>query len=181
MNIACNDIQKIEKVLDLMNQESDYDFDYNRTDEIPTSSKGKLYLGGVKSLLHLKEHHIDVIISLCPVKVNTTVLSHIILDIDDIDDDKSMKKMTKIIDENVNLIHEYLQKGKNVLVHCLAGVSRSPTLVAAYLMISSHEVNMKKLSVIESLIKIKENRSCIYPNKGFLSVLLQFYISKLNE
>ncbi|XP_054716956.1 probable dual specificity protein phosphatase DDB_G0281963 [Uloborus diversus] len=51
------------------------------------------------------------------------------------------------------------------LVHCYGGVSRSATLVVAYL--------MKKYSigVEEALQKVKEKRYCACPNAGFLSQL----------
>ena len=37
------------------------------------------------------------------------------------------------IDRAVDTLHELIQQGKRVLVHCRAGVSRSPSVVAAYL------------------------------------------------
>ncbi|KAG8194697.1 hypothetical protein JTE90_028011 [Oedothorax gibbosus] len=61
-------------------------------------------------------------------------------------------------------IKEAQEKGA-VLVHCYGGVSRSATLVAAYL--------MKKYSigVDEALQRVKDNRNCACPNAGFLSQL----------
>jgi len=37
------------------------------------------------------------------------------------------------IDRAIDTLHELVQAGKKVLVHCRAGVSRSPSVVAAYL------------------------------------------------
>lgn len=37
------------------------------------------------------------------------------------------------IDRAVDSLHELIQQGHRVLVHCRAGVSRSPSVVAAYL------------------------------------------------
>lgn len=34
----------------------------------------------------------------------------------------------------VPIIHKYIQEGHNVLVHCVAGVQRSASIVAMYLM-----------------------------------------------
>jgi hypothetical protein len=57
---------------------------------------------------------------------------------------------------------------KAVLVHCMAGVSRSPTLVAAYLMWS------RGLSAAETLAYLKERRPCVDPNAGFKQQLLEW-------
>ena len=57
-------------------------------------------------------------------------------------------------------------QGKAVLVHCMAGVSRSPTLVAAYLMHS------RRWTAAQALAYLIERRPCIYPNAGFRRQLL---------
>lgn len=51
-----------------------------------------------------------------------------------------------------------------VLVHCAVGVSRSASLVLAYLMIQHH------YALLEAINKIKERR-WIFPNRGFLKQL----------
>lgn len=53
-----------------------------------------------------------------------------------------------------------------VLVHCIMGVSRSATLVLAYLMMR------QRLSLRDSLRHVTQNRA-IYPNQHFLSLLLK--------
>ncbi|KAL0134246.1 hypothetical protein PUN28_001205 [Cardiocondyla obscurior] len=63
----------------------------------------------------------------------------------------------------VGIIHANLKE--NILVHCNAGVSRSPTIVIAYLMI------IKKLSYDEAYDIVKKERSCIRPNDGFVKQL----------
>lgn len=52
-----------------------------------------------------------------------------------------------------------------VFVHCAVGVSRSASLVLAYLMIRHH------YTLLEAINKIKERR-WIFPNRGFLKQLL---------
>ncbi|XP_041829243.1 dual specificity protein phosphatase 13-like [Melanotaenia boesemani] len=64
---------------------------------------------------------------------------------------------------------EYIQNaldtnGAQVLVHCAVGVSRSASLVLAYLMIHHH------YTLLEAINKVKERR-WIFPNKGFLKQL----------
>lgn len=53
----------------------------------------------------------------------------------------------------------------NVFVHCIAGVSRSPTIVMAYL------IKKKKYSFDNALKIIKNNRNSIEINDGFLEQL----------
>ncbi|XP_066535577.1 dual specificity protein phosphatase family protein [Hoplias malabaricus] len=66
-----------------------------------------------------------------------------------------------------DFIHKTLKKknGK-VLVHCIMGVSRSATLVLAYLMLR-HRLTLR--SAIQKVIR----RRAIYPNRNFLSLLLE--------
>uniref|UniRef100_A0A3P8ZYX3 Dual specificity protein phosphatase n=1 Tax=Esox lucius TaxID=8010 RepID=A0A3P8ZYX3_ESOLU len=51
-----------------------------------------------------------------------------------------------------------------ILVHCAVGVSRSASLVLAYLMIHHH------YSLLDAITKVKEHR-WIFPNMGFLKQL----------
>ncbi|XP_029371945.1 dual specificity protein phosphatase 26 [Echeneis naucrates] len=61
-------------------------------------------------------------------------------------------------------IHKALMSGGKVLVHCTVGVSRSATLVLAYLMIRHN------LTLVEAIKKVKDHRGVI-PNRGFLRQL----------
>ncbi|KAM6898832.1 dual specificity protein phosphatase 13A-like isoform 3-T3 [Lycodopsis pacificus] len=54
---------------------------------------------------------------------------------------------------------------RKVLVHCIMGMSRSSTLVLAYLMIHRH------LPLKQALQKLIQKRA-IYPNRNFLALLL---------
>uniref|UniRef100_H2S0M5 Dual specificity protein phosphatase n=1 Tax=Takifugu rubripes TaxID=31033 RepID=H2S0M5_TAKRU len=64
-----------------------------------------------------------------------------------------------------DFIHRALSRGGKVLVHCHVGVSRSATLVLAYLMLKQH------LTLVEAICAVKENRG-IHPNRGFLRQLI---------
>jgi protein tyrosine phosphatase len=63
------------------------------------------------------------------------------------------------------ILHSALLRGKRVLVHCAAGVSRSPTLVAAFLMLE------KSWSRKQAIEWITRRRLFICPNDGFMQQL----------
>ena len=63
------------------------------------------------------------------------------------------------------IIRKALAEGKRVLVHCSAGVSRSVTLVAAYLMME------KSIGVDAALSLIVKRREYANPNRGFIRQL----------
>lgn len=65
-------------------------------------------------------------------------------------------------------IDEGMDKGGCVLVHCNAGISRSSTIVIAYLMMKKHWPLNKAYQYV------KEKRSKIRPNAGFQEQLQTF-------
>nr|XP_057914711.1 dual specificity protein phosphatase 13-like [Doryrhamphus excisus] len=64
-----------------------------------------------------------------------------------------------------DFISQALTSGGRVLVHCAVGVSRSATLVLAYLMIHHH------LS-LTSAVQCVQHKRWIFPNRGFLLQLM---------
>ncbi|XP_045472735.1 dual specificity protein phosphatase MPK-4-like [Harmonia axyridis] len=81
--------------------------------------------------------------------------------------DQPKENILSYFDETHSFIEEGVSKG-NVLVHCYFGVSRSATLVIAYLM---KKFNLKFSDAFE---RVKLKRSIVYPNPGFVSQLLLF-------
>jgi dual specificity MAP kinase phosphatase len=59
-------------------------------------------------------------------------------------------------------------EGQCILVHCQAGVSRSPTLVLAYIMARY------KLSLLDAFAFVKSRRQIIAPNFNFMGQLFDF-------
>ncbi|XP_043272241.1 dual specificity protein phosphatase 19-like [Venturia canescens] len=72
-------------------------------------------------------------------------------------------EISTVIPECLRIIHEC--KRDNILVHCNAGVSRSATIVIAYLMATE---NFKYEEAYE---RVKSLRTCIRPNDGFVKQL----------
>lgn len=69
-------------------------------------------------------------------------------------------------------IHESLMNG-NVLVHCAAGISRSATIVIAYL------IKYNKMTLEEALKYVQKRRPIVSPNVGFKEQLKRW--EKANE
>ncbi|GIL80227.1 hypothetical protein Vretimale_17425 [Volvox reticuliferus] len=67
-----------------------------------------------------------------------------------------------------NATHPSAQPTGVVLVHCMAGMSRSASVVVAYLMWGDH------LPYVEAFKQVKAARPCIYPNLGFLLQLWEW-------
>ncbi|KAG8216902.1 protein-tyrosine phosphatase-like protein [Butyriboletus roseoflavus] len=70
---------------------------------------------------------------------------------------------------SISFIQKELDKGRGVLVHCQAGISRSATIVAAYLMYT------RKLDPSAALDTIRAVRPHTDPNEGFLQQLEIFH------
>lgn len=66
-----------------------------------------------------------------------------------------------------SIISQSIKNNKNIIVHCAAGMSRSPTLVMAYLMIEN------KWTYEEANNYLKSKRPHISPNIGFIKQLKQ--------
>jgi protein-tyrosine phosphatase len=67
-----------------------------------------------------------------------------------------------------DFIEEARRSGSAVLVHCMAGISRSATIVIAYLMCKHHA------SMNSMYNRLKEKRCTISPNLDFMGHLLQY-------
>ena len=65
-------------------------------------------------------------------------------------------------------IDEALASGGAVLVHCGAGISRAPTVVAAYL------VRKLGVSAVDAVAMIQRVRQVASPNRGFMKQLVAF-------
>ena len=80
-------------------------------------------------------------------------------------DDEPDAPLYKHFDAAHRIIRKALAEGNRILVHCAAGVSRSVTLVAAYLIIE------KGMSADDALRLISAHRTHANPNHGFRTQL----------
>lgn len=81
--------------------------------------------------------------------------------------------ISTFFDGAIVFIQHMLQKG-SVLVHCQQGISRSATIVIAYLM------KVHQMSLTNAYFECKRKRPIIRPNDGFWKQLLQ-YEQRLQE
>lgn len=79
------------------------------------------------------------------------------------------------IENLLPIIHRNLVEGKSVLVNCRYGRSRSATIVAAYL------IRYRNMGVDEALDFIKNKRSQVNPNDGYIEQLRKFETNLINK
>ena len=136
--------------------------------------KGGIWLGNIiaaEDILFLKAKNITHVLTAIPtIQAQSLVqlyknngIKHHIVDSMDI----CTQDMSPYFPESCEFIAEALKNG-NVFIHCMAGVSRSTTLLTAYLM---KEWKMKTDDVI---IHIKSKRPYARPNDGFYKQLLKY-------
>ncbi|XP_057555132.1 dual specificity protein phosphatase 22 isoform X2 [Hippopotamus amphibius kiboko] len=82
--------------------------------------------------------------------------------------DSPSQNLTRHFKESIKFIHECRLRGEGCLVHCLAGVSRSVTLVVAYVM------TVTDFGWEDALHMVRAGRSCANPNLGFQRQLQEF-------
>ena len=89
-----------------------------------------------------------------------------------INDDLSKKSnidLYKNLNNITEIIHLYTKKNYNILIHCYAGIQRSPSIIAAYL------IRYYNFSMYEAInyIKQKKNKT-FYPKINFYNSLIKY-------
>jgi protein tyrosine phosphatase len=139
----------------------------------------RLYLTGLKGMENVNnvmKLKIDIIVSITdfiPLKynkpkqyTNITCVHYYAEDKEDYDIAQYFEKFIILMNDNPN---------KKILVHCLVGMSRSATIVMAYMLWSytkSHSFEESFGYTIQNLLDdIKEKREFVDPNTGFINQL----------
>ncbi len=137
--------------------------------QVPSLICDKLYLGCYRSAEHLEEmqlrgvtHVLTVAGGLQP--RHTEVLQYKLVNVEDYEGED----LKRYFEELVDWINQTIQSGGTVLVHCAAGVSRSASIVIAYLMRTN---GWKYKRAFKFAFK---RRPCISPNPGFEKQLKQY-------
>ena len=87
--------------------------------------------------------------------------------------DHSDEDISQHFAEALRFMHDGISRGEGVLVHCRHGVSRSATIVLAYLMQYGvgGSAGAKPMTYDAAFDYVKERRPLISPNLGFVLAL----------
>lgn len=91
-------------------------------------------------------------------------IQHIVMR-DSLDED-----LTKYLDSCVNHVQSVVKSGGRILVHCVAGVSRSASICIAYL------VKFKGKTLKDAYTHVSTKRPCVFPNFNFWQHLTEFEV-----
>ncbi|KAF8227731.1 phosphatases II [Tricholoma matsutake] len=128
--------------------------------------KGQIFIGnvtGAQSHKLRKELGITHILSVCG-EYTSTGDNHLVIPIEDVPCVDILAHLCRAC----QFIEDALQQGGRILVHCAVGISRSPTVVAAYLM------KTRKMGHLNAIRFIKAKRPIVCPNHGFVRQLEVF-------
>ncbi|CAD8104970.1 unnamed protein product [Paramecium sonneborni] len=150
---------------------------YNEMDKIlpQTKTNGALWLGNIKAaqnIVKLNQENIKTVLTIA----NNTNLSyphhqrmrHKVFEIKDNDS----VNILDLIEITNKYIEESLLCG-SVLVHCMAGISRSVSCIIAYLIYKNN------WDYDQTFKFVKQKRNCSKPNEGFKKQLIKYAEQKL--
>ena len=164
------DDSKLEKMLKFLNMiQLSSTIKILKDDNAPIEIIPNLFLGSIGSASNLKQ-------------LQNCKITHIVccargiknffpdkfkyLNLDILDNEKSDIKQH--FDESYKFIDEAIKNNGNVLIHCHAGISRSSTILIAYIMKS------QKMSLDKVLELLKSKRDKVNPNAGFIEQLKEY-------
>ena len=126
-----------------------------------------IWIGSYTSVLdeNLKKHEIDVVLNMaveCDYKLATPSTQLVRIGIED-------GRLTNcgVFEKAADVIADARRAGKNVLVHCAAGVSRSGTAVMAYLML------YEGMGWADALTYLQSSRPCVNPHPLLVRSLIR--------
>jgi len=142
---------------------------HNKFDEIIPN----LWLGGLLTECELIEnkftHVLSIIDNMKPYDESNFIAKLVKLE------DKSDADIGKHFEECINFIHEGLNSGGKVYVHCQMGFSRSPSIVIAYIIKYNENMTFK-----DAFDFVVQKRPCICPNIGF-NMALENYANSVRK
>ena len=161
---------KLEKMLKLLNMvQLSSTIKILKDDNAPIEIIPHLYLGSIGSASNLKElQNCKITHIVCCARGiknffpnNFKYLNLDLLDSETVD-------IKKYFEESGKFINEAIKNNGNVLVHCHAGVSRSSTILIAYVM----KYQGMKLDKVLELLRSKREK--VNPNEGFIKQLKEY-------
>ncbi|KAJ7752922.1 protein-tyrosine phosphatase-like protein [Mycena metata] len=135
------------------------------------ASTGALYLGSIEAAHNpdlLRTHHITHLVQVLEVpwmpQSDADGFACHRIDLED----RSSAALQQHLAPACDYIRASLARGDNVLVHCQQGVSRSASIVIAYL------IRDRAMSYDAAFDFVKQRRQCIQPNSGFVKTLREW-------
>ncbi|KAJ3756453.1 protein-tyrosine phosphatase-like protein [Lentinula raphanica] len=133
--------------------------------------EGRLFLGNItaaRSTRSLAERRITHILSVCteqiPAEHPASGIRHMRIPVEDVD----FADLLIYLPSAVAFIDDALRNDGVVLVHCVEGLSRSATVIAAYLM------RTRRVNATQALQIVRDCREQIWPNPGFQEQLVLY-------
>jgi protein-tyrosine phosphatase len=83
-------------------------------------------------------------------------------------DDSLEQNLSNYIREALDFIFESQKKNSKILIHCVSGISRSASIVIAYIM------DKYKMNYDDAFVYVKTKRPSIRPNTNFIEQLNKF-------
>jgi len=136
--------------------------------QIDHGCQGDIFIGnynGACSLKLCRENNINAIVNLSFKLL--TKHPHIVYHEFPIGDLPS-EDILSLFNRTYNIIEGHLQAGNNVLVNCNMGVSRSTTIVLAYI------IKKTRMDLASALALCRRHRACCNPNHGFIKQLKKY-------
>jgi len=127
-----------------------------------------LYFGGINSTQSkscLSEFEITHVLSMCYETI--AQFEGVVYKKFEVTDDPS-EIIKRYFSETTKYIHETISDGKTILVHCNRGVSRSASVVIAFVMWKFTWKFEKAFDYV------RQKRDVIYPNNGFVKQLEEY-------
>lgn len=128
---------------------------------------GNIWIGSIhplRSKVSIQKANITHVLSVLRLDLKDEIFDgfqHYVVHVDDAEDEN----LLQYFPETNAFISKAVATGEGVLVHCFAGMSRSVTVLCAYLMYS------RKIGATAALKTVKDVRSMANPNEGFLEQL----------
>jgi len=129
-----------------------------------------LYLGGDRNSSNHKELTVRTNVK-CILNVSVECRNHFPAEFTykkyDLED-TAQQEISAHFEEASEYLEEARKNAKNVLVHCIQGMSRSASFVMAYLILKNN------MTLREAYNFVTSKRSIVKPNPGFLDQLIKF-------
>ncbi|KAF8138490.1 protein-tyrosine phosphatase-like protein [Boletus edulis] len=142
---------------------------------VDTVIPGRLYLGNIhaaRSPRSITERRVTHIVSVCndaiPAEIPESGIAHLRVPVEDVD----FADLLIWLPTACQFIEQAIAAGGVVLVHCNQGLTRSATVVAAYLMCT------RRIDATQAMSAVRQAREQVWFNAGFHEQLFLFELCR---